>query len=103
MALPLFPPERDPGPDFVGLLRITSAQPDAPARTLDGLTPVQAPHGTTVVALRYVDGVMNDAERAMFEARLSELPDVVDHLCRWSAAAGEQARRGTPVLPRAAP
>ena len=21
MALPLFPPERDPGPDFVGLLR----------------------------------------------------------------------------------
>ena len=32
-----------------------------------------------------------------------ELPDVVDHLCRWSAAAGEQARRGTPVLPRAAP
>jgi anti-sigma regulatory factor (Ser/Thr protein kinase) len=32
-----------------------------------------------------------------------ELPDLVDHLCRWSAAAGEQGRRGPPVLPRTAP
>jgi anti-sigma regulatory factor (Ser/Thr protein kinase) len=32
-----------------------------------------------------------------------ELPDVVDHLCRWSAVAGEQARRGPPVSHRAAP
>ena len=64
MALPLFPPERDPGPDFVGLLRITSGRPDAPvASTLDGLTPVQAPHGTTVVALRYLDGVVMAGDR----------------------------------------
>jgi anti-sigma regulatory factor (Ser/Thr protein kinase) len=26
-----------------------------------------------------------------------ELPDVVDHLCRWSCVVGEQARRGPPV------
>ena len=63
MALPLFPPERDPGPDFVGLLRMTSGQPEAPARTLDPLTPVQAPHGTTVVALRYLDGVVMAGDR----------------------------------------
>jgi hypothetical protein len=30
--------------------------------------------------LRYVDGVMNDAERAAFEARLSEHPDVIDRI-----------------------
>ena len=29
MALPLFPPERDPGPDFVGLLRLTADRADA--------------------------------------------------------------------------
>ncbi len=29
MALPLFPPERDPGPDFVGLLRLTVGPADA--------------------------------------------------------------------------
>jgi anti-sigma regulatory factor (Ser/Thr protein kinase) len=27
-----------------------------------------------------------------------ELPDVVDHLCRWSSVVGEQARRGLPAL-----
>jgi proteasome beta subunit len=63
VALPLFPPERDPGPDFVGLLRMTSGQADTPARALDGLTPVQAPHGTTVVALRYLDGVVMAGDR----------------------------------------
>jgi 20S proteasome alpha/beta subunit len=66
VALPLFPPESDPGPDFVGLLRMTSGQPEAPARTLDPLTAapaVQAPHGTTVVALRYADGVVMAGDR----------------------------------------
>ena len=65
MALPLFPPERDPGPDFVGLLRLTvgpgrrrpRAWLDAAARRS------QAPHGTTVVALRYADGVVMAGDR----------------------------------------
>ena len=64
MALPLFPPERDPGPDFVGLLRLTSG-PAAHAGHVRStpLTPVQAPHGTTVVALRYADGVVMAGDR----------------------------------------
>src|SRR3984957_9951572 len=59
----MFPPERDPGPDFVGLLRMTSGQADTPARSLDSLAPAQAPHGTTVVALRYLDGVVMAGDR----------------------------------------
>src|SRR5580698_8444879 len=42
---------------------MTSGQADTPARSLDSLTPVQAPHGTTVVALRYVDGVVMAGDR----------------------------------------
>jgi len=62
VALPLFPPERDPGPDFVGLLRLTTGRAEAPTRMEVG-TPVQAPHGTTVVALRYADGVVMAGDR----------------------------------------
>ena len=64
MALPLFPPERDPGPDFVGLLRLTAGQATPPrARRSTPSSPVQAPHGTTVVALRYADGVVMAGDR----------------------------------------
>src|ERR1700727_483665 len=42
---------------------MTSGQADTPARSLDSLTPVQAPHGTTVVALRYLDGVVMAGDR----------------------------------------
>jgi proteasome beta subunit len=67
VALPLFPPERDPGPDFVGLLRMTADRDPSVAR-LDGAAGVAAagmavPHGTTVVALRYVDGVIMAGDR----------------------------------------
>src|SRR5271165_162350 len=41
---------------------MTSGQADTP-RPLDSLTPVQAPHGTTVVALRYLDGVVMAGDR----------------------------------------
>jgi proteasome beta subunit len=75
VGLPLFPPERDPGPDFVGLLRLTADRPDfaRPAAAgpsgvagpvvggVAGLTDV--PHGTTVVALRYADGVVMAGDR----------------------------------------
>jgi proteasome beta subunit len=63
VALPVFPPERDPGPDFVGLLRMTSGPAHTPARSLDPSPPLQAPHGTTVVALRYADGVVMAGDR----------------------------------------
>ena len=62
MALPLFPPERDPGPDFVGLLRLTASRADTPTRG-DAGAAVQAPHGTTVVALRYADGIVMAGDR----------------------------------------
>ena len=88
MALPLFPPERDPGPDFVGLLRLTA---DRPGTGTDGMAGVvraaggvggigggmsgavlggtpgdpalQVPHGTTVVAMRTADGVIMAGDR----------------------------------------
>ncbi len=69
MGLPLFPPERDPGPDFVGLLRLTADGAGDAARAVAvgsagaaGL-PVDVPHGTTVVALRYADGVVMAGDR----------------------------------------
>ncbi len=63
MALPIFPPERDPGPDFVGLLRLTSGRADGDARVHEVGTPSAVPHGTTVVALRYADGVVMAGDR----------------------------------------
>jgi proteasome beta subunit len=62
VALPLFPPESDPGPDFVGLLRMTAGRADPPARVEAG-APVQVPHGTTVVALRYAEGIVMAGDR----------------------------------------
>ena len=65
MALPLFPPENDPGPDFMGLLRQAGAEhgpgPAAAAAAAAALAP--APHATTVVALRYADGVIMAGDR----------------------------------------
>ena len=65
MSLPLFPPERDPGPSFVGLLRLTQGTAESPLRAPGGdlAVHVQVPHGTTVVALRYADGVVMAGDR----------------------------------------
>jgi len=63
VALPIFPPERDPGPDFVGLLRLTSGRADGDARAVEVGAPSALPHGTTVVALRYADGVVMAGDR----------------------------------------
>jgi proteasome beta subunit len=74
VALPLFPPERDPGPDFIGLQRMTGALDGtgsgrAPGATRgsrdagDAAAPVPVAHATTVVALRYADGVVMAGDR----------------------------------------
>ena len=81
MALPLFPPERDPGPDFVGLLRLTADRPETGrhgagvvggggAGSVGGVggggfdeRTFGVPHGTTVVALRVADGVIMAGDR----------------------------------------
>jgi proteasome beta subunit len=59
--LPLIPPAEDPGPDFFGLAKRAGLLPDVPtsdvSRTLD------VTHGTTVVAVRYADGVLMAGDR----------------------------------------
>jgi proteasome beta subunit len=62
MTIPLFPPGDDPGPSFSDLLR--RAGPDLPP------TPghqVATAHGTTIVALRYADGVVMAGDRRATE------------------------------------
>ena len=60
MTLPLFTPDNDPGPSFVGLLgRLGVNTPDIP----DRIDPALITHGTTVVAVRYVDGVVMAGDR----------------------------------------
>jgi proteasome beta subunit len=72
VALPLFPPESDPGPDFVGLQRLTGAMPHAEPRGggagsgpggAAGAAALPDRHATTVVALRYADGVIMAGDR----------------------------------------
>jgi proteasome beta subunit len=74
VGLPLFPPEHDPGPDFVGLLRLTSDRADAASRlggtggevvggAHGGAQPLQVAHGTTVIALRDAAGVVMAGDR----------------------------------------
>jgi len=61
MQIPSFSPSDDPGPDFAALLRSSGLNPSVP----DG--PVSAagaiPHGTTVVAVRFADGVVMAGDR----------------------------------------
>ena len=61
MALPLFPPTEDPGPDFASLLR-RSGQPALPP---DASVTVR--HGTSVVALRFARGVVMAGDRRATE------------------------------------
>jgi proteasome beta subunit len=60
-VLPLFEPGDDPGPSFAGLRRRVGLEPPpAPHGPLDA---TQVTHGTTVVALRYADGVIMAGDR----------------------------------------
>jgi proteasome beta subunit len=59
--MPLFPPGDDPGPSFAGLLRRLGQEPAvAPGGPAD---PMKITHGTTVVAIRYADGVAMAGDR----------------------------------------
>ena len=58
MAFPFFPPHDDPGPNFHELLRRIGLAPAVPSEKLDGVT-----HGTTVIAIRYADGVVMAGDR----------------------------------------
>ena len=63
MALPLFPPTEDPGPDFSRLLRGSgvSAAPQA------GDLALSVRHATTVVALRFANGIVMAGDRRATE------------------------------------
>ena len=69
MGLPLFPSGDDPGPSFAALLRRTD--PTTPLLGVDasgGSLTVR--HGTTVVALRFGDGVIMAGDRRATEGHL---------------------------------
>ncbi len=60
-ALPLFSPNIDPGPSFSELLRqVSPNQLPSAGGSMAGL---DIPHGTTVVAVRYADGVVMAGDR----------------------------------------
>ncbi len=61
MTLPLFPPADDPGPSFAALLRRTGNVPPSVEGNVDDRFAVT--HGTTVVAVRYGDGVVMAGDR----------------------------------------
>ncbi|MHB1855776.1 MAG: proteasome subunit beta [Acidimicrobiales bacterium] len=59
MSLPLFPATEDPGPSFTELLRRVGPAPAVPSSP--STTPVT--HGTTVLAMRYADGILMAGDR----------------------------------------
>ena len=62
MTLPLFRPGDDPGPDFAQLLRRLGHDPLGPTDLPHSSSFVDT-HGTTIVALRYADGVIMAGDR----------------------------------------
>jgi proteasome beta subunit len=65
MSLPTFPPGQDPGPSFSNLLKSMGATPPVP-------DPASSPefevrHGTTIVTLRYAEGVVMAGDRRATE------------------------------------
>lgn len=62
MTLPLFRPEDDPGPNFLNLLRKLGQDPFAavPGTDRPGF---EIMHATTIVAIRYADGVVMAGDR----------------------------------------
>jgi proteasome beta subunit len=61
MTLPSFAAGDDPGPSFHELLRRTGALPDQ--SQLDARDRITITHGTTVVAIRFADGVVMAGDR----------------------------------------
>src|SRR3954465_10191002 len=62
-SLPLFAASTDPGPSFSELLRQVSPHSLPGAGAIAGAAPLGIPHGTTVAAIRYADGVVMAGDR----------------------------------------
>jgi proteasome beta subunit len=63
MTIPVFGPGQDPGPSFSELLRRTGSEPALPSTR----TPLETTHGTTIVAVKYADGVIMAGDRRATE------------------------------------
>ncbi len=61
-ALPLFTPMTDPGPSFAELLRHVAPH-QLPGANVANAAPADLPHGTTVVAVRFAEGVVMAGDR----------------------------------------
>jgi len=61
--LPFFAPGTDPGASFVDLLRRTSSEPAIIQEALSEALIPEIAHGTTVVAIRFADGVVLAGDR----------------------------------------
>ena len=71
MTLPVFGSGQDPGPSFAELLRRSGALPPLPThhtgQTTQAAPGQPIPHGTTIVAIRYADGVVMAGDRRATE------------------------------------
>jgi proteasome beta subunit len=90
MTLPIFSPSEDPGPSFSGLLRKLDGSP-SPLPRVSERDPSFGPitHGTTIVALRYTEGVVMAGDRRATQGNVIAQRDVekvhpADH---WSGIA----------------
>src|SRR6266545_1698507 len=63
MTLPIYRADDDPGPSFVDLLARVGRGPSWTSPGGSGEAPLTITHGTTVVALRYADGVVMAGDR----------------------------------------
>ncbi|MSW55233.1 MAG: proteasome subunit beta [Actinobacteria bacterium] len=61
MSMPFFNPAEDPGPDFAALAKLQGLVPVPPSAAVDER--LQITHATTVVAIRYADGVVMAGDR----------------------------------------
>lgn len=61
MSLPTFSPGEDPGPSFYDLLRRTDRLPEVPQVSAEDRIAIT--HATTVVSVRYADGVVMAGDR----------------------------------------
>jgi proteasome beta subunit len=89
MTLPLFTPGEDPGPSFSALLRRLDRTPAPVVGTTDRDPGFSVTHGTTIVALRYTEGVIMAGDRRATQGNVIAQRDVekVHPADRWSGIA----------------
>jgi proteasome beta subunit len=74
VTLPRFGPGDDPGPNFSELLRRSGLVPPPPTAPVG--EPLRISHGTTVVAVRYADGVVMAGDRRATSGHLISHRDI---------------------------